>query len=317
MIGRLVNQALKREPPEYPWGDALPILKGADCRICNLECVISSLGSPWAMTPKAFHFRSDAKNVAVLTAAGIDAVSLANNHTLDFEYEAMFEMIALLDRAGIRHAGAGANLGEASRPARLEVGGVPIGLIAFTDNEPRWAATEDEPGIFYVPIDLGDTRTIELLDGVRQAKGEVDLLIVSAHWGPNWGYTPPPEHRSLARALVEAGADVVFGHSCHVVRGIELYRGRPVLYGTGDFVDDYAVDEIERNDRSLIFGAEVERGQITRLILYPTVIRRYQAQLAKGGEAKVIADTMERFCADLGTVARWDEREGGLEIPVG
>ena len=143
MIGRIVNQVLRREPPEYPWGDTLPTLTRGDCRICNLECVISSLGSPWAMTPKAFHFRSDAKNVAVLTAAGIDAVSLANNHTLDFEYEAMFEMIALLDRAGIRHAGAGANLGEASRPARLEVGGVPIGLIAFTDNEPRWAATED------------------------------------------------------------------------------------------------------------------------------------------------------------------------------
>jgi poly-gamma-glutamate synthesis protein (capsule biosynthesis protein) len=317
MIGRLVNQALKREPPEYPWGDALPILRGADCRICNLECVISDRGAPWGMTPKAFHFRSDAKNVSVLTAAGIDAVSLANNHTLDFEYEAMWDMLEILDRAGIRHAGAGADAKEAARSALLAIRGTSVGFIAFTDNEPGWEATARRPGVFYAPIDPGDARASALMEAVRRTSGEVDLLVVSAHWGPNWGYEPPSSHRSFARALVDAGADVIFGHSCHVVRGVEVYRGRPVIYGAGDFVDDYAVDEIERNDRSMIFELETGMEAVARLRLYPTVIRRFQARLAKGTEAEAIAGTMRRLCADLGTVADWREKARCLEIVVG
>jgi poly-gamma-glutamate synthesis protein (capsule biosynthesis protein) len=112
MLGRLVNEFLKREPTAYPWGDTLPIFKRAHLRICNLECVISDRGSPWNVTPKVFHFRSDAKNTETLKSAGMNAVSLANNHVLDFEYEGMFEMMRLLDRAGISHAGAGANFEE-------------------------------------------------------------------------------------------------------------------------------------------------------------------------------------------------------------
>src|SRR5882762_11252716 len=115
MLGRLVNQILTGTPPEYPWGDTLPILHQADWRFCNLECVISDWGEPWSVTPKVFHFRSDARNIAVLQTAHIDAVSLANNHTLDFEYTAMLDMLGLLDRAGIGHAGAGVNLTEAAR----------------------------------------------------------------------------------------------------------------------------------------------------------------------------------------------------------
>jgi poly-gamma-glutamate capsule biosynthesis protein CapA/YwtB (metallophosphatase superfamily) len=110
MLGRGVNELLKRAPADYPWGDTKLLFEQSDWRACNLECVISDCGVPWWATPKAFHFRSDAKNIATLKEARIDAVSLANNHTLDFEYEAMFEMLRLLDQAGIQHAGAGVDL---------------------------------------------------------------------------------------------------------------------------------------------------------------------------------------------------------------
>lgn len=316
MLGRLVNQILKREPPEYPWGDTLTVLRQADCRICNLECVISDRGRPWGLTPKAFHFRSDAKNVSVLTVAGISAVSLANNHTLDFEYDAMFEMLRILDRTGIRQAGAGENLGQASQPALLEIGDARIGLIAFTDNEPDWEATDLSPGVFYVPIDPRDARAVRLLESVRKMRGDVDWLVLSAHWGGNWGYSPPSSHRRFARALIDAGADIIFGHSCHVVRGVEIYQGRPILYSTGNFIDDYAVDEIERNDRSAIFMLETEAGTLTRFRLYPTVIRRYQARMASGAESEVIATKMRQLCADLNTVSDWSEKERCLEIPL-
>lgn len=314
MLGRLVNEVLKRKSPEYPWGDTLPIFRKADVRICNLECVISDRGEPWGLTPKVFHFRSDAKNVEALKRAGITAVSLANNHTLDYGYEAMFDMLKILDRAGIKHAGAGRNLEEASRPAVWQENELRIGFIAFTDNEPQWEVKEDCPGIFYVPIDVKDRRAKYLFDLVRRIKKSIDFLIVSAHGGPNWGYQPQPEHIPFAHALIDAGADIIFGHSCHVFQGIEIYKGRPILYSTGDFIDDYAVDEIERNDESFTFIVEMSGAKIARLQLYPTVIRDFQALIAKGSEARRIAAKMQELCAEFHTRSRWDAATHSLQI---
>jgi poly-gamma-glutamate synthesis protein (capsule biosynthesis protein) len=314
MLGRLVNQFLKRVRPAYPWGDTLPILKKADLRIGNLECVISDRGSPWSLTPKVFHFGSDAKNIETLRTAGINGVSLANNHTLDFEYEGMFEMLRILEDAGIDHTGAGANVDEAARPALFEVSGKKIGLIAFTDNEPDWKATVEKPGVFYVPVDLKDDRAKRLFEGVLQTRREVDLLIVSAHWGPNWGYRPRENHIPFGHRLIDAGADIVFGHSCHVFQGIELYQGRPILYSTGDFIDDYAVDEAERNDEAFIFLIEISDDKKFRLRLYPTLISNFQATLAERDEARKIARKMEKLCKEFNTSVIWHEEESVLEI---
>ena len=165
MLGRMVNDFLRRVDADYPWGDTMTQLQAADWRACNLECVISDRGRPWSRTPKVFHFRSDAKNVAVLRAAGIDAVSLANNHALDFGYDAMLDMLKVLDVAGIQHAGAGTNPAEAVRPGVSVVKGTSIGLIAFTDNEPEWEAGPQSPGLFYLPI---ESATIALLDCSRR-----------------------------------------------------------------------------------------------------------------------------------------------------
>ncbi len=314
MLGRLANATFKDKPCEYAWGDTLPLFKGADVRICNLECVISDWGTPWSATPKVFHFRSDAKNVEILRAAHIDAVSLANNHTLDFEYEGLSNTMSNLDMVGIQYSGAGTTLSDASEPAIWEIKGSRFGLIAFTDNEPGWEATEDQPGIFYVPINLKDYRAGRLLDMVRRTKAEVDLLIISTHWGPNWGYKPPAEHIPFAHALIDAGADVIFGHSGHVARGIEIYEHKPIMYCTGDFIDDYAIDEIERNDRSFIFVVETDGHNISRLLLYPTVIQHFQAMRAKGSEKKAIVAKMQRLCTNLNTATTWDEHEERLEI---
>jgi len=314
MLGRLVNNALKNRPAEYPWGDTLPLFEQADVRICNLECVLSDRGTPWSITPKTFHFRSDAKNIATLQAAHMNGVSLANNHTLDFEYGALFDTINILDAAGISYAGAGTTNSEASRPAIWEVQGKKIGLIAFTDNQPEWEATEEQPGVFFVPVELKDKRAENLFEIVRKTKEQLDLLLVSAHWGPNWGYTPPPEHVPFAHALIEAGADIIFGHSGHIVRGIEIYKGKPILYCTGDFVDDYAVDPVERNDLGFIFIVEIDGRNIVRLLLYPTFIKYCQVVRAKNVEHRQIVATMQNLCAELQTVTSWNEQEECLEI---
>jgi poly-gamma-glutamate synthesis protein (capsule biosynthesis protein) len=314
MLGRLVNEVLESAPPENPWGDTLPILQSADWRMCNLECVISDGGKPWSAYPKVFHFRSAAKNIAVLEAAQINAVSLANNHVLDYGYDAMFQMLEILDRAGIVHSGAGKNLEEASRLAVSSVRGIKIGLLAFTDNEPGWEAKADQPGVFYVPVDLKDRRAQKLLEIVRTQRNAVDLLIVSGHWGSNWGYLPEEGHVAFAHALIDAGAAAVFGHSCHVFRGIEIYRGRPIFYSAGNFVDDYAVDPVERNDESFIYVMEVQDRVSRGLRLYPTMIRRCQARRAEGVYEMAIAQKMQELCTPFGSKANWNPGGRCLEI---
>lgn len=311
MLGRLVAEELRRRPPEFPWGDTLPLLRSADVLVGNLEFVLADDGAPWP--GKVFHFRADPRAVASLEAAGFGLVSVANNHVLDFGSDGALESLATLAQHGIRFAGAGTDAEAARRPAVTHCAGLTIAMLAFTDNEPGWEAGRDSPGVHHVPVDRRDPRATALLDAVAGQREAVDLLIVSAHWGGNWGVGVPGSHRVFAHDLVDAGADVVFGHSPHIVRGVEVYRDRPILYGAGDFVDDYAVDPVERNDRSFVFVLRTEGAVPTGLRLHPTEIIRFQARLARGHAAE-IAHEMARRCAMLGTRAVWDDDERCLVI---
>jgi poly-gamma-glutamate capsule biosynthesis protein CapA/YwtB (metallophosphatase superfamily) len=314
MLGRLVNQALRAWPPESPWGDTLSLFRQADWSFCNLECVISD-HVPSRLPDKAFHFRSDSKNVAVLQAAGIDAVAIANNHCLDFGVEAMLDMIAALDAKGIGHTGAGANLQQAMSPAvSTAKDGTSIGVLGCTDNQPDWAAGTDKPGVWFVPIALEDSRTQELLERVRLLRKITDLTCVSLHWGSNWGRTPEPGHRELACALVDAGADVVFGHSCHVFRGVEVRKGSLIVYSAGNFIDDYAIDPYERNDESFLFSVEANPRALVRLELVPTLISECSAMLAQDLESTRILRQMRRQCAGLGTQMTISDSKGIITV---
>ncbi|MCS7235685.1 MAG: CapA family protein [Armatimonadota bacterium] len=300
MLGRLVNRALQTRPPTDPWGDVLPVLQDTDGVLCNLECVLSDRGAPWP--GKLFTFRSDARNVRVLQAAGVRAVSLANNHVLDFGDAALLDCLDVLDRAGIARAGAGRDAEEAQRPARWTCLTKQVGLVAFTDNEPDWEATPGRPGVFFAPPDPEDPRFRRVLEITCQLARQVDVVVVSAHWGPNWGRRPLPEHRTAARHLAAAGAHVVWGHSAHIVRGVEFVDRCVVLYSCGDFVDDYAVDEVERNDWSFVFLLDWRAGAV-EVELVPTVIRHFRAQRASGWEREAICQRMQELCTELNTWA--------------
>ena len=310
MLGRWVNESLAACPPEYPWGDTLSVLRSADALIINLECVISDRGRPWS--GKTFTFRTDARNVAVLEAARVTAVSLANNHSLDYGDEALVECLEILSTHGIGAAGAGRSLDDAMKPARLSAEGGAITLLAFTDNEPGWEAGPAAPGVFYVPLIRDDSRLSRWLSAIAHAAETDDLVVVSAHWGPNWGYHPLPEHVEAAHRFIDAGADVVFGHSPHVVRAVERYREKPILYSGGDFIDDYAVDEHERNDQSFVFSLDYEGGRLRRVLMIPTVIERLQARLAVQAERPAILSKMKALCRSVGTETR--ETPDGMEI---
>lgn len=313
MLGRGVGEALASMRPEEVWGDLLPHFRRADARIVNLECALTRSARRWERAPKAFHFRAAPSAAAVLKAAGIDAVSLANNHVLDFEEEGLLETLEVLDRAGIRRAGAGRDLASARRPA--SVAGGKVALLSITDNEPLFAAAPGRPGVNFFAD--GGPGTLDWIGkaaaGARRAGAEI--VVLASHWGPNMVARPAPEIRALARGAVERGVDVYFGHSAHVVQGVELHEGKPILYDTGDFVDDYAVDPEMRNDWSFLFLLDFDGGRFRGLEMIPALLSFARAAAASGAEAAPLLSRMARRCSELGTAA--SARRGRLFIDAG
>jgi poly-gamma-glutamate synthesis protein (capsule biosynthesis protein) len=312
MLGRGVDEALATMTPPQVWGDTLPLLHAADVRLCNLECVLTRHSQPWGAQPgqswKMFHFRGDPAHVACLEAAGIQMVSLANNHVLDYQREGLREMLTVLDAHHIAHAGAGPDLDAARRSALWTGNGKRIAMLALTDNEAQWAATPENGGVWYAPLDEIEDADADLRAVLTQLGHAADLRIVSAHWGGNAGYRPPEEHRRLAHDWIEAGANLVFGHSSHVFRGVELYRGAAILYGAGDFLDDYAVDLVERNDEAMAFQLEYsEPLRLERVRMLPCLISGCRVHRARGAQAQRIAWRMMELCEEFGTASTWNE----------
>ena len=319
MLGRLVDQYViqnRSVRPEALWGDVLPIMLATDCRLINLECVISDRGEPWHPTTKAFHFRARPRALEFLQAAKIDGVTLANNHVLDFGADALLDCLNLLDRTGFKRAGAGAKLEEALVPVLLRLPEGRIAVVALTDNEPEWEATDMKPGVNYVTYNdrgLKEPYRSRMAQVLLSARRQADLVIVSAHVGPNWG-APSRAMQALARDLLDMGADVYWGHSNHTPQGIECYNGKAILYSTGDFLDDYAIDKDERNDLSFLFILEVERGRIARIRLHPTCIEDLGVRVANEQETLFLKQTMSMKCSAFGVKIEFGNHVGTIMV---
>ena len=319
MLGRLVNQHMVCNPslaPETIWGDTLPLFLSADCRLINLECVISTRGQPWNPLSKPFHFRAHPRALEILKAAQVDCATLANNHVLDYGPEALLDCLNLLDQVHILHAGAGAHVDEAMAPAFIESPHGRIAVVALTDNEPGWEATQSQPGVHYVGWDSRGLRSPyreRMADLLHRARQSASLVIISAHIGPNWG-EPSPAMRRLAYELLDLGGDVYWGHSNHTPQGVEIYKDKVIMYSTGDFVDDYAIDPEERNDLSFLFMVEWDTGRIARIRLYPVSIENFGVQLAKGSGMSFLEKSIRRKCATFGTKVEFQENVGTITL---
>ncbi len=311
MLGRLVDQYIIQNPrvdAGYVWGDLLRFFHNANIRLINLECVIAASGEPWEPLTKVFHFRAHPRAIEALKAANIDFASLANNHSLDYGMQALEECLELLNRSGIAHAGAGSNRVLAQEPAILERNDSTIAVLSVTDNEPLWEAKESVPGVFFVDYDSGsllERYRSEVERAMEKVRAACDTVFVSAHVGPNWG--PPSQAvQMLAHQLIDMGADCYWGHSNHTPQGIEIYRDKPILYSTGDFIDDYAVDHLERNDLSFLFVFDV-KGSSWKLTLIPTKISQFQANRVYGEEAEYVMSRMEKASRAFDTDVRRED----------
>jgi poly-gamma-glutamate synthesis protein (capsule biosynthesis protein) len=294
----------------YIWGDALSVLRqtAPDVRLVNLETSITTSADAWP--GKGIHYRMHPRNIACLTAARIDCCGLANNHVLDWGHAGLLETLATLEAAGIAHAGAGRTAAEAMAPAVLPVPGKGRVLVfAMGETEsgiPRaWAATARGPGV-YLLDDLSDATAERVVRQVQAVKQVGDVVVASIHWGGNWGYEVPTEHVRFAHRLVEGGVDLVHGHSSHHVKAIEGYRGRLVLYGCGDFIDDYegiSGYEAYRDDLRLMYLVHIEPGQgrLEAAHLVPFQARRFRLHRASVADARWLCNLLDRLGAPFGT----------------
>jgi poly-gamma-glutamate capsule biosynthesis protein CapA/YwtB (metallophosphatase superfamily) len=292
-----------RVDDRYIWGAALAELErvAPDTRIVNLETSITTSADAWP--DKDIHYRMHPGNVGCLTAARIDCCVLANNHVLDWGYAGLAETLATLHAVGVRTAGAGHHAHEAAQPAAIDNGEYGRVLVFGTGSKTSgiplsWQARDDQPGVSVVPMLDADAarRMTAVIATHRQPR---DVVVVSVHWGDNWGYEIPREQRDFARALIESGCvDVVHGHSSHHPKGIEVYRERLILYGCGDLLNDY--EGIEGHERyrghlSLMYFATLgPGGRLLALRMVPLKIRKLRLERATRADAAWLKATLER-----------------------
>lgn len=306
MLGRVVNEEYHKAHYD-PLAEIRPLLKRSDIVIGNLECTFTrSIKS----VPKVFNFKAhpDLAHILANTANGIrgfDALNMANNHSFDFSQEGFIDTITNLDSLKIAHFGAGQTEEEAYRGIIIKKKGVKIGIFGFTDNEPSWKAEKEKPGIAYLNIDqMTAEEEVSLCKKVQdfKQKEHLDLLIVSLHWGPNMRLRPSERFVSFAHKLVDCGVDIIHGHSAHVAQGIEWYNNGIVLYDTGDFIDDYAIDSGLRNDLSALFTVTVTKKKLISVELTPIAIKNLRTMPAKGEDFSFFADRIKTLSKEHGTI---------------
>jgi len=295
MLGRGVAERLADAAPESLVAPEVAEAAGeADLFVLNLECCISDRGSPWPAPGKPFFFRAPPTATRLLRHLGVDCVTLANNHALDFGEEALLDTSRFLDEAGIAHTGAGPEERSAREPATLRANGVTVVVIGMTDHPADFAASTDRAGVAFADLRSGVVPSW-LTRTVRGARA--DVVVVSPHWGPNMRAEPLPYVRSAASVLIEAGATLVAGHSAHVFQGVS---GR-VIFDLGDFIDDYAVDTSLRNDLGLLTLVDIEGGRATRLEAVPLRLEYARTRLADRDDARWIERRFRSACAAFGT----------------
>ena len=300
MLGRGVAQVLEALGPEYPLEALSKLTADADLFFVNLECALSARQQHFTGATKAFYFRADPEAVRALIAAGVDMVTLANNHVLDADVAGLADTLAILARHGIASVGAGTNLAAASEIRVVECRGWRLGVLAVCDHQADFAASHDRPGIHYLDLEDAGSRRL-LLERVRAEAPRLDHLLVSLHWLPNWVPSIPPVYRELASELVDAGARVLWGHSPHHILGTQWWPGGVALYSTGDLVDDYALDLHFRNDRQLLYLIEFGEACVLRVIAYPLRLRFGRAEPADPDVRRWIESWLRETCQAVGS----------------
>jgi len=296
---------------DYVWGDALAELARRDlsARIVNLETAVTTSAEAWPH--KGIHYRMHPDNVSCLAAAHIDCCTLANNHVLDWGRVGLEETLSALHGANICTAGAGCDAKEAQAPANLRApDGSGIQIFAFgmpsSGVPPEWQARRSKAGVNWI-ADLSQRSVRAVAGQISAHRRPANIVIASIHWGGNWGYEISDGEREFAHQLIEkAGVHLIHGHSSHHVKAIEVHRGKLILYGCGDLLNDYeGIHGYEsfRGDLSLMYfpTVDAESGALLGLSMVPMRMRRFRIHRAPSAAVEWLAKTLDRECSRLGT----------------
>jgi poly-gamma-glutamate capsule biosynthesis protein CapA/YwtB (metallophosphatase superfamily) len=304
----------------WPWGDALQLLAdaGCDARIINLETSITTSGE--FARGKAVHYRMHPANVPAVGVVQSDVCVLANNHVLDFGRRGLLETLHVLAAADLRVAGAGRSLREAQSPAIVPTPSSGGRVVVFAFGTPssgiptEWAAREGRPGVQVIAT-LTDAAADELCRRAADVRRPGDLVVFSVHWGSNWGYEVEADQIRFAHRLIDGGVDVIHGHSSHHPRPIEIYRGKLILYGCGDLIDDYegiSGHERYRDDLRLLYLPRLDSssGRLLELEMAPLQARRLRLNRASDSDVEWLRTVLDQVSRRFGS--RIDRTPGGM-----
>jgi poly-gamma-glutamate capsule biosynthesis protein CapA/YwtB (metallophosphatase superfamily) len=306
MLGRGVAEALIANPvAPLVAPDVAAHIESADATVVNLECCVSDRGTPSPDRHKRFHFRAPPIAAQRLAALGVSAVTLANNHALDYGPVALRDTLRHLESAGIAVVGAGADDVRAREPLTLRCGQLRLRVTAFSDHPAAYAAGPAQPGIAFGDLTSGPS---DWALAAARPGADVDAVLVTPHWGPNMVAEPIGRVRRAAGALVAAGATLVAGHSAHLFHGV----APRVLFDLGDFLDDYAVDPDLRNDLGLLWLVELDRSGIRRIRALPLALDYCFTRQASAAEADWIVRRLRDLCAPFGTAV--EHADGLIDV---
>lgn len=259
LLDGFVGEQIARYGVNFPFAKVAPALQKADIAFANLETPVSIRGKA---AEKTFAFRSKPAALGGLKFAGIDGVSLANNHILDYGQVAMLDTLTHLDRYKIGHTGAGSNIDQAFKPYVKTVKGKRVAILGASRvlSGPSWYAGKNSPG-------AASAYTAEpLLGAIRKSAKDNDYTIVYLHWNEEFKDYPEPYARTLAKQMIDSGADIILGAHSHCLMGIEYYKHKPIYYSLGNFVFNRSTRGGEKTLLSMLADFTISKSGISSRI---------------------------------------------------
>jgi hypothetical protein len=306
MLGGRTRRRIKEHGRDYPFSAVLPILKRAPVVLGNLE---GPLAQKAQKQNRNFSYRAKPRVASSLLRAGINVLTLANNHLVDCGREGVLETLEALAVAGVTPLGAAANENAAHEPVVREAGGLRIGLLGYYWNR-RCAATASLPGSAMGVFE-------ELETDIRKLRSQVDRVVVTFHWGRPYKPEPSPRARAKARFAIDCGAHAVVGHHPHIIQAFEIHRSRPIFYSIGNFAFGSGNSRAE----GLLLGFRFEDAR-TLVNVYPLYVKNrdprvnYQPKLMRGNAAEQLLRRLVEISTRGGKLLEIAGGTGKLDLPL-